>query len=148
MIDTEFKIIEKKDIFSIIPLLRLINQKTPDELLKTRLLEMLEQNYRCAGMYSEQKLIGICGIWTMTRHYIGKSAEVDHVVIDPDYSNKKLGNLFFEWIHKYLTLIGVVALEFNTFVENIKSIKFYYNEGYEIFGFHMLKVLREDANFY
>lgn len=142
------KPIHKSDILTIIPLLKLINAQTPDSLLKKRLLEMSEQNYECIGLYDDGKLIGICGLWYSTRHYIGKSAEVDHVIIDDHYRNNGLGQIFFEWIYSYLRGKGCEGTELNTFVENRKSHKFYYNEGYEIFGFHMVKVLRKDGEFY
>ncbi|PHR69356.1 MAG: GNAT family N-acetyltransferase [Lutibacter sp.] len=144
----KIKILPKNQIFDIIPLLRKVNDKTPDEILKPRLLEMCEQNYECAVMYDDNKLIGICGIWFMTRHYIGKSMEVDHVVIDHNYRSKGLGKRFFKWIYEYSKEKGCEASELNTYVGNPKSHKFYYNEGYNIYGFHFLKVLREDNTFY
>jgi GNAT superfamily N-acetyltransferase len=144
----KYKIIPKSEIFIIIPLLRLTNDKTPTNILKERLIEMSNQNYECIGMYDSQKLIGICGIWYMTRHYIGKSMEVDHAVIDPKYRSNGLGKLFFEWIYEYVKSKGCNASELNTYVNNPKSHKFYYNEGYNIYGFHFLKILREDNKFY
>lgn len=87
-------------------------------------------------------------MWHMTRHYIGKSMEVDHVIIDENYQGKGLGKLFFEWIYKHVKSKGCEASELNAYVNNPKSHKFYYNEGYNIYGFHFLKVLREDGEFY
>jgi len=142
------KIIAKEDIFEIIPLLEQLNEKTPPKLLKSRLLEMITQNYECAVMHDGDKLIGICGIWYMTRHYIGKSMEVDHVVVDDTYRGQGLGKLFFEWIYKHAISKGCEASELNAYASNPKSHKFYYNEGYNIYGFHFLKVLRKDAKFY
>lgn len=148
MIQYTIKLIEKKEITSIIPLLRVINKVTPLNILKERLLSMVEQNYECIGLFDRDKLIGICGLWYSTRHYTGKSAEVDHVIINNEYRNQGLGKFFFKWIYKYLKQKGCEATELNTFTENRKSHKFYYNEGYEIFGYHMVKVLREDGDFY
>ncbi len=148
MKDLEVKIVKKEEIFSIIPLLRILNENTPEKVLKERLKEMTEQNYECLGLYDREQLIGICGLWYSTRHYIGKSAEVDHVIINSDYRNKGLGRYFFEKIYTYLKEKGCEATELNTFTGNRKSHKFYYNEGYEIYGFHMLKILRNDQEFY
>ena len=142
------KPILNSDILTIIPLLKILNDKTPDNLLEERLLEMTEQNYECIGLFDKNKLIGICGLWYSTRHYIGKSAEVDHVIIDNTYRNLGLGQIFFKWIYNYLIEKGCEGTELNTFVNNRKSHKFYYNEGYEIFGFHMVKILRDNGEFY
>ena len=148
MNDIKIKIISKENILDIIPLLRQLNEKTPLKILEERLKEMVSQNYECIGMYDNQKLIGICGIWYMTRHYIGKSMEVDHVVIDSNYRNRGFGKFFFEWIYNYSIKKGCEASELNTYVSNPKSHKFYYNEGYNIYGFHFLKILRKDNKFY
>lgn len=143
-----YKILPKEEILEILPLLRQINHKTPDKILKERILEMANQNYECACMYDNDKMIGICGIWYMTRHYIGKSMEVDHVVIDNQYRSKGLGSQFFKWIYDYAKSKGCEASELNTYVSNPKSHKFYYNEGYNIYGFHFLKILRDEQKFY
>ena len=141
--------IKPTDILQIIPLLQKINTKTPLDLLKERLIEMANlPHYECIGLYLDGELIGISGLWYSTRHYIGKTVEPDHVVIHEDYRGKNLGKKFFKWIHEYTQSKGCEAIELNTYVENGKSHKFYYNEGYEIFGFHMLKVMREDKKFY
>jgi len=142
------RIISKDSIFDIIPLLKQLNEKTSIELLKSRLLEMVAQNYECVVMYDDTKLIGICGIWYMTRHYIGKSMEVDHVVIDDSCRGKGLGKIFFKWIYEHAKSKGCEASELNAYTNNPASHKFYYNEGYNIYGFHFLKVLREDGKFY
>ena len=57
-----FKIIEKSNINSVIPLMQKLTQhKYPDEVLKERFAEMVNQNYECAGVYDGDKIIGISG---------------------------------------------------------------------------------------
>ena len=143
-----FKIIPKNSITSIIPLLKQLNHKTPDHLLIERLKDMTTQNYKCVGVYDGDKLIGISGLWFLTRHYIGKTVEPDHVVIDEAYRGRNIGKQLFEWIYKYALEKGYEATELNAYTGNRKSHKFYLNEGYEIFGYHFIKVLREDGEFY
>lgn len=141
--------IEKENILDILPLIKKINTKTPNHLLKERVLEMVNyQNYECIGLFSDKKLIGICGLWYSTRHYIGRSVEPDHVVIDEAYRGQNLGKQFFNWIYEYTTSKGYEAVELNTYTGNTKSHKFYYNEGFDIYGFHFLKVTRKDKKFY
>lgn len=144
-----FKPVEKEHILDILPLLKIINTKTPPDLLKERVLEMVNyQNYECVAAYDNEKIIGICGLWYATRHYIGKSVEPDHVIISEDYRGKSLGKQFFQWIYEYTQEKGCEAIELNTYTGNVKSHKFYYNEGFNIYGFHFLKVMREDGIFY
>ena len=148
MNNISIRVISNNDILSIMPLLKILNNKTPVKLLRERVLEMSNQNYECIGLYHKDHLIGICGLWYSTKHYIGKTAEADHVFLDENYRNMGLGKKYFEWIYKYLKKKGCEATELNTYVSNKKSHKFYYNEGYEIYGFHMLKVLRENKEFF
>ena len=81
MQNLEIKLIPTKDILSILPLLKELNKMTSDIVLKQRVLEMTTQHYKCIGMYINGELIGISGLWFLTRHYSGKTIEPDHVVI-------------------------------------------------------------------
>ncbi|CAM1341614.1 GNAT family N-acetyltransferase [Tenacibaculum aestuarii] len=144
-----FKAIDKKDILDILPLLQKLNTTTPHDILKTRVLEMIDcYNYECVGAFDQDKLIGISGLWYSVRHYVGKSVEPDHVVIDETYRGNNIGKQFFNWIYNYTKEKGYEAIELNTYTGNRKSHKFYYNEGFEIYGFHFVKVLRDDKTFY
>jgi len=137
-----FKIIDKEDINVVIPLIqKLTNDKFTDAILEKRFAEMITQNYECAGIFDEGKLIGICGLWFCTRHYAGRSVEADHVFIDESYRNKGLGKEFFAWIYNYAKERGCEAVELNTYVSNYPSHKFYYNEGFQILGYHFFKKL-------
>lgn len=137
-----FRIIENRNINSIIPLIKkFTNNKISDVVLKERFSEMITQNYECAGIFEGEKLIGVSGMWFCTRHYSGKSVEVDHVYIDDNYRGKGLGKQFFKWIYNYVKQKGYEAVELNTYVQNYPSHKFYYNEGFEILGYHFFKKL-------
>ncbi|CAM1372093.1 Acetyltransferase [Tenacibaculum litopenaei] len=144
-----FKPINNQEITQILPLLKVVNTTTPEAILIQRLHEMVcYANYECVGAYDGEKLIAISGLWYSVRHYVGKSVEPDHVVVDASYRGKKIGKQFFEWIYEYTKEKGCEAIELNTYTGNRKSHKFYYNEGFEIFGFHFVKILREDNEFY
>jgi len=137
-----FKIIEKENIKSVIPLVqKLTNNKFPDAVLEQRFSEMVTQNYECAGIFDGSTLVGVSGLWFCTRHYAGRSVEPDHVYIDENYRNKGLGKKFFEWIYEYAKQRGCLAAELNTYVSNYPSHKFYYNEGFQIYGYHFFKKL-------
>ncbi|MBE7628365.1 GNAT family N-acetyltransferase [Tenacibaculum piscium] len=144
-----FRIIPTKEILTILPLLKKANTKTPHDILKERVLEMANYpTYECIGLFDADLLIGITGLWYSTRHYIGKSVEPDHVFIDETYRGKNLGKQFFNWIYDYTKQKGCEVMELNTYTGNRKSHKFYYNEGFEIYGFHFIKVMRENQKFY
>lgn len=144
-----FRAINKDEILSILPLLHKANTTTPHDILKERVLEMATyNNYECVGVFDNDKLIGISGLWYSVRHYSGRSVEPDHVIIDDTYRGKNIGKQFFSWIYEYTKSKGYEAIELNTYTGNRKSHKFYYNEGFEIYGFHFVKVIRDDQKFY
>nr|WP_321222133.1 GNAT family N-acetyltransferase [uncultured Psychroserpens sp.] len=136
----QFKILEKSRIIEIIPLVQeLTSYKVSEELLKERFAEMVTQNYECAVIFDGEQIIGVSGLWFCTRHYMGKTVELDHVYIDDAYRNKGLGKNFLNWIYEYVKSKGCNSAELNTYVHNYASHKFYYNEGFEILGYHFLK---------
>ncbi|WP_296345726.1 GNAT family N-acetyltransferase [Winogradskyella sp.] len=79
-------------------------------LLKERFLEVIEQNYKCAVVFDKDKLIGVTGLWFCTRHYVGKSVELDHVYISEEYRGMGLGKQFMDWINRYCQSKGCNSL--------------------------------------
>lgn len=137
-----FNKILKKDLNLILPLvMELGDFQTDEALLNARFLEMFDQNYECFGVYLEEELIGVFGLWFMTRHYAGKSCEPDHVFIKSGYQNRGFGKQIFEFIFDYSRKKGCETSELNSYVQNFRSHKFYMNHGYVIKGYHFLKKL-------
>jgi GNAT superfamily N-acetyltransferase len=140
-------LIPKENMHSILPLVKLLNEDKTEELLRSRLDEMLTQGYQCAGVYDTsislgtggKKLIGISGIWIMTKLYVGKHFEPDNVVIDPEYRNKGVGELLMKWLYDYGKSQGCIATELNCYVQNIEGQKFWEKEGYKPLGIHYQK---------
>ncbi|WP_417908103.1 GNAT family N-acetyltransferase [Christiangramia aquimixticola] len=137
-----FNKILKKDFELVLPYLEKLHKPVPEkEILKERLLEMFDQNYECFGIYKADKLVGVFGLWFMTRHYAGRSCEVDHIFIEEELQGTGIGRKLFEFIEAYITSKGCETLELNSYVENFRSHKFYMNLGFVIRGYHFLKKL-------
>ncbi|KAB8152650.1 GNAT family N-acetyltransferase [Kordia sp. TARA_039_SRF] len=135
-----FKSLSKEEASIILPYLDIMNQqKVPMDLLQARFEEMLSQNYEAFAIYDRDQLIGCFGLWSMTRHYCGKSLEPDHVYIEDAYRSKGIGAKLFQWIEAYGKEKGVTTIELNTYIENFPSHKFYYNQGFVARGYHFLK---------
>ncbi|TXD84603.1 GNAT family N-acetyltransferase [Subsaximicrobium wynnwilliamsii] len=138
--DFQFKILDASEIFQIIPMIqKLSNAKNSEAILRERFSEMVNQNYECAVIYHQKQLVGMSGLWFSTRHYVGKTVELDHVYIETDYRNQGLGKQFLAWIYAHVKAKGCNSAELNTYVQNYPSHKLYYNEGFEILGYHFLK---------
>lgn len=135
----EFRFIKNENIYSIIPLLQVLNKKISAEVLKTRLDEMLEQDYKCIGIFDKKQLIGICGIWILTKYYVGKHIEPDNIVLLPEYRNNNIGKDLMTWIYKYAVENDCEASELNCYVNNTKAHKFFEKEGYKVIATHFQK---------
>lgn len=139
--DIEIRLIRNEDIYSIIPLLQLLNATIPTPTLHERLTEMLTQGYQCAGLYHQGKLAGICGLWIMTKYYIGKHIEPDNVVLLPEYRGMGLGKQLMAWVYHYGQTQGCVASELNCYLPNARGHAFWENEGYTKTAYHYRRLI-------
>jgi len=135
------KFIEKEDLPIIIPLLELVNEGTDMAVLHERLQAMMAANYRCVGVFDEAEVVGICGVWILVKHYVGRHIELDNVVLLPAYRSMGIGEEMILWIESWAGQQGYVAGELNCYVNNSAAIKFWLNQGYKILGFHFQKKL-------
>lgn len=136
----EFKILSIKELNEISVLGQQLNSKLTLEQIQLYLSQMFEQpNYICFGVYLNEKLIGISSGWTTVRFYSGKQLEVDNVIIDSHVQSKGIGKQFFQFIENWAKENDYKTIELNTYVQNSKSHKFYFNLGYSILGFHFWK---------
>ena len=135
----EFRFIKNENIHSIIPLLQVLNKKISEEVLKTRLDDMIKQSYQCIGIFDDKQLIGICGIWILTKYYVGKHIEPDNIIILPEYRNKNIGKKLMIWIDEYAKENDCEASELNCYINNTKAHKFWEQEGYEVIALHYQK---------
>tara|TARA_R110002072_G_scaffold271474_2_gene431472 strand:- start:10798 stop:11244 length:447 start_codon:yes stop_codon:yes gene_type:complete len=138
----KIELIESDDIHKIIPLLNTLDRSLTVETLKNRLTEMTHQGYQCVGMYNESKLIGICGIWIITKYYIGRHIEPDNMVFLPEYRSKGLGKKMMNWIYQYANSKGCLASELNCYIPNKRGQEFWEKEGYEQVAYHYQKKLK------
>ncbi|HWK08080.1 MAG TPA: GNAT family N-acetyltransferase [Puia sp.] len=136
-----FRLIPKEEISSIIPFLQILNDKIDEGTLHNRLNEMVEEGYECVGAYDEERLIGISGLWTLTKYYVGKHIEPDNVVILPEYRGRAVGEQLMDWIYAYGRSKSCLASELNCYVTNSGGQKFWANQGYKIIGFHYQRQL-------
>lgn len=135
-----FKLIPSAEIDCIIPLLLILDSRFSGEILKGRLEEMLDTGYQCVGVYENNELIGVSGLWILCKYYVGKHIEPDNVILAPEYQGRGIGRQLMAWICAYGQSIGCVASELNCYVTNKAGQKFWESEGYEPIGIHYQKM--------
>lgn len=137
----DIELIKKEEMLSILPLLKILNSKISDEVLKKRLEEMVSQGYKCIGVHDNGRLVAICGIWIFTKYYVGKHIEPDNIVVLPEYRSRGLGKRIMAWVYEYGASQGCIASELNCYLANKEGQKFWESEGYEAIGYHYQKSL-------
>lgn len=141
--DTKFKIelIPYEEMDQILPLAFLLNNgKIEYSLLEKRLKDILAMGgYQCIGVYNNEELIGICGLWVLNKLYSGKHIEPDNVFIKEEYRNKNIGKLMMDWLFNYAKEIGCIGSEVNCYVNNEKGKRFWEAQGYEALGYHLFQ---------
>ena len=118
-------------------LLNLLNPEMNVDTIEKLIGEMsLLPNYKCFGLFRNKELIGIASGWTTIRIYCGKQLELDNVIIDPKIQSKGFGKYFIEEIKKWSLENEYQSIGLNTYVENARSHKFYFNQNFKVLGFH------------
>jgi len=141
MKNLKFKVINPLNHFT--EMLDLLTQLNPT--MEVRRLEMLQKemaqmpNYNCFGLFIDKELIGISSGWTTVRIYCGKQLELDNVIISSTIQSKGYGKYFMKSIQEWCIQNGYESLSLNTYVQNSRSHKFYFNEDFKILGFHFEK---------
>ena len=135
------QLIPEDELETILPLVDLLNGgKIAYPILQERLKNMIAMGgYECIGVYNEDELIGICGIWILNKLYVGKHIEPDNVFIKEAYRSKGVGELMMDWMFDYAREIGCEGSEVNCYVKNEKAVKFYERHGYEPLAYHFFK---------
>lgn len=137
----KIELINPTNITTILPLLQELDETIPSVVLKQRLGEMVSQGYQCVGMYDDDKLVGICGIWIITKYYTGKHIEPDNLIILPEYRLQGWGNKLVDWVCEYGKTQGCIASELNCYLPNKKGQQFWRYQGFEVIGYHFTKAL-------
>ncbi len=135
------RLIPKEKLEVVLPFLQRINPEVSLKTLGERLKEMISAQYECVGVYHDDNLIGISGMWFLTKYYVGRHVEPDNVFIIPEYQGKGIGKLLMNWIFEYAKSRGCKASELNCYINNKEGQRFWENQGYELIAYHYQKKL-------
>ncbi len=135
---------EKEELLANADIFLLLNPKLSLEIIKSRIESLYTEqgNYSAIGVFLNNILIGVSGIWILNKIYIGKHLEMDNVVIKEDYRSLGIGKYLEEFTESFAREIGCESIELNAYVNNGKGHKFWFSRGYQILGFHFQKKLK------
>ena len=137
-----FKLLSAEDMNHIASLVHQMHPElTLDEIESLQQEMFSHSNYKCFGLFEDERLIGISSGWISVRFYSGRQLEVVNVTIDDQLQSKGYGQFFFDNIEYWAKQNDCKSVELNTYVHNSRSHKFYFNQGYSIYGYHFVKPL-------
>lgn len=125
---------EKIDL--AIPLLSKFYPDLDNNMLKIRLHDVSKLNWKCLGLFSDGKLIGLSGYWINTRIYCGKYLYIDHFIIDSNYRYEGLGEKLLNFLKKLAIANSCEQICLDTFVSNNLAQSFWSKHRFKIVGFH------------
>lgn len=142
MHELSVKLLKSENLDQIVPLICQLNPDMPISELEKRQLKMFDfDNYICFGLFEKDELIGVSSGWVTVRLYSDKQLEIDNVIIDGNIQSKGYGKHFMHEIESWAKTNQCKTLELNSYVQNERSHKFYFNQGFQILGFHFQKRL-------
>lgn len=121
----------------VVELIKQLNPAMDVKSIESIQNEMVKiQHYSCFGLFSNDTLIGISSGWTTVRFYCGKQLELDNVIIDSNLQSNGYGKYFINMMKEWTLKNDYKSLSLNTYIQNSRSHKFYFNEGFKILGLH------------
>jgi len=108
---------------------------------RRQLEEMLPHNYFQIGAFDGDECIGMSGAWIGNKLWCGKYLEVDHIIVSSECRSKGVGGLLLEFLKAIAQEENCGSLGLDSFTHNHQSHKFFFKNGFEIKGYHFVKVL-------
>lgn len=110
---------------------------------KNELDLMLSNNYGQLAVFKDNTCIGLSGYWFNSKLWCGKYLELDNVIISKNYRGHGIGDMLFDAAQKKAEELGCSILTLDSYTDNFKAHKFFYNHGYVPRGFHFIRFLDE-----
>lgn len=137
-------LLDETYLSGIVKLTHQLNKERSVKELEDKQCQMFKfDNYKCFGLFEGGELIGVSSGWITVKLYSGKQLEIDNVIVDNGVQSKGWGSLMLNDIEAWALENNCETIELNTYVLNGRSHKFYFNQGYNILGYHFQKKIGE-----
>lgn len=123
------------------PLIKQQNKDMTRKEFQSLLKSMREAGYRCLGAFIGGELVGIMGFWIGHRFWCHKYVDIDNVIVDKAYRNRRIGKRMLAWVEKEARKQGCAMAVLDSYTTAHNAHRFYFREGYAILGYHFTKHL-------
>lgn len=132
------------ELKSTFPVLKEMYPDLTREAYETELQLMISNNYGQLAVYENSEYIGLSGYWFNSKLWCGKYLELDNVIIRERYRSKGVGDFLFDAAKRKAEELNCSILTLDSYTDNFKAHKFFYNHGYVPRGFHFINVLDKE----
>jgi GNAT superfamily N-acetyltransferase len=131
----------KEEMLASFPLIKEMYPTITLEEYSNELDIMLPNDYKQIVVFEGDKMIGISGYWVGNKLWCGKYLELDNVFTSPEYRSKGVGDLIFSHLEIKAKDLKCTMLALDSYTDNFKAHKFFYDKGYIPRGFHFINIL-------
>ena len=136
----EFK--TKEEVMLGFPIIHQLYSKMNKGEYEEHIDEMMAgNNYHMIGAYEGEELIGVASYWILRRFYCGRYIQIGNMVVDKNYRSKGIGAKLLKFVENKGRELGCEKYILDSYTENKKSHKLYFNEGFYVEGLHFMKDL-------
>lgn len=131
----------KEEMLSTFPLIFEMYPSLSIEKYDNELDLMIPHNYKQIVAFEDEEMLGLSGYWLGNKLWCGKYIELDNVFTSSKHRSKGVGDLIFQHIENKAKELGCTILTLDSYTDNFKAHKFFYNKGFIPRGFHFINIL-------
>lgn len=131
----------KEEMLTSFPLIKEMYPNITQEAYSDELDLMIPNNYKQVIVLQENEMLGISGYWVGNKLWCGKYLELDNVFTSSKHRSKGVGDLIFQHLENKAKELNCTMLALDSYTDNFKAHKFFYDKGYIPRGFHFINVL-------
>ncbi len=135
------ELISKEEMLQNFDLIREMYPSITLEEYSNELDIMLPHNYGQVAIYDGATCAGLTGFWVGSKLWCGKYMELDNVVVSSQYRSQGIGDRLFKHMEQKAKDLGCTMLALDSYTDNFKAHKFFYEQNFVPRGFHFINIL-------
>lgn len=131
----------KEEMLSSFPLIQEMYPSISYDEYNEELDLMIKNSYKQVVVFENGEMLGLSGYWVGTKLWSGKYLELDNVFTSAKHRSRGVGDLIFQHLENKAKELGCTMLALDSYTDNFKAHKFFYEKGYIPRGFHFINIL-------
>jgi len=123
------------------PVIQILYPDFTVELYNDLLRKMLPFQYKQLLALKNNHVVGVSGFWIGHKLWCQKYLELDNVIVHPDVQSDGVGAQLVSYLERLALEEKCSMLALDSYTDNFRAHKFFYNAGFIPRGFHFIKKL-------